>query len=66
MRRMSGGAIVIFMVFVVAAIVLKNRFFEFEGPINIAASAGAGALGGLIGAMIGMILFPKKEGDENE
>ena len=65
MRKMSGGAILVFIVCVVGVIFLKNRFVEIEGPIDIAASAGAGAIGGLVGAAIGMTLFPKK-GDEND
>ena len=65
MSKMSGGAILIFIVSVVAAIFLKNRFFEFDGPIDIGVSAGSGAIGGLIGATIGMKLFPKK-GDKND
>lgn len=60
MRRLSGGAILLFVVCVVAAIFLKNRYFAFEGPIDIGISAATGAVGGLIGAVIGMILFPKK------
>ena len=65
MKNISGGAILIFILFVVGAVFVKNRFFEFEGPIDIAVSAGAGAVGGLIGAAIGMILFPKK-GEKND
>jgi membrane associated rhomboid family serine protease len=62
---MSGGAILVFILFVVGAVFVKNRFFEFDGAIDIAVSAGAGAVGGLIGAAIGMILFPKK-GEKND
>ncbi len=65
MKRMSGGAILLFIIFVVAAMFLKNRFFEFEGPSDIIVSAVTGAVGGLIGALIGITLFPKK-GDEND
>ncbi len=65
MRRMSGGAIVLFIVFVVAAIFLKNRFFAFEGPTDIVVSALTGAVGGAVGAIIGMTLFPKKGGEND-
>ena len=35
MKNMSGAAILIFIIFVVAAMFLKNRFFEFEGAADI-------------------------------
>ena len=38
---------------------LKDLFFTFDGAMEYAASAGAGALGGIAGATIGMIVFPK-------
>ena len=65
MKHMSGGAILVFILCVVGAIIVKNRFFEFDSSIDIAVSAGAGALGGLIGGAIETILFPTK-GDEND
>lgn len=65
MKRMSGGAILVFVVFVFAAIVLKRQFFDYDGAVGIAVSAGAGAFGGLIGMVLGTKMFPKK-GDEND
>ena len=65
MSKLSLPAIVIFLLGVFSAIFLKDQFLNFEGPLEYGASAGAGALGGLIGAIAGMTLFPKK-GDKDE
>lgn len=65
MNRLSPPAIVIFLLGAIGAIYFKDQFLNFEGPLEYGASAGAGAVGGLIGAITGMILFPKK-GDKDE
>ena len=65
MKNMSGGAIIVFVVFVFAAIFLKRQFFDYDGATGIAVSAAAGAIGALVGATIGMKIFPKK-GEKND
>jgi len=65
MNRLSPPAIVIFLLGAIGAIYFKDQFLNFEGPLEYGASAGAGAIGGLIGAITGMTLFPKK-GDKDE
>ena len=65
MSKLSLPAIVIFLLGAFGAIYFKDLFLNFEGPLEYGASAGAGAVGGLIGAITGMILFPKK-GDKDE
>ncbi|MEM7459778.1 MAG: hypothetical protein AAF331_09975 [Pseudomonadota bacterium] len=65
MSKLSLPAIVIFLLGVFGAMFLKDQVLNFQGPLEYGASAGAGALGGLVGAIIGMSLFPKK-GDKND
>ncbi|MEP1142578.1 MAG: hypothetical protein ABJH52_02570 [Henriciella sp.] len=65
MSKLSLPAMIMFLIGVFGAIFLKDQFVNFEGPLEYGASAGAGAFGGLIGAVAGMTLFPKK-GDEDE
>jgi membrane associated rhomboid family serine protease len=65
MNKLSLPAIAVFLIGAVGAIFFKDLFLKFEGPMEFIASAAAGAIGGLTGAIIGMILFPKP-GDEDE
>lgn len=65
MNKLSPPAIVIFLLGAFGAIYFKDMFLNFEGPLEYGASAAAGAVGGLIGAIAGMTLFPKK-GDKDE
>ena len=65
MSRLSLPAVFTAVVFAVSGVFAKGRFLEIEGPMAYAVDAGAGALSPLVGAVIGMILFPKK-GDEND
>ena len=65
MSRLSWPAIVIFLLGAIGGSYLKDMFFSFEGPLEYGASAAAGALGGLVGAVIGMTLFPKRS-DKDE
>ena len=60
MNRLSLPAIALFLLGAIGATFLKDSFLRFEGPAEFMASAAAGATGGLIGAIIGMTLFPKK------
>ena len=61
MHRMSTGAIIVFAVFVALSILAKQLFFDFTGLTGILVAAASGGLGGLLGATIGIILFPKKD-----
>ena len=65
MSKLSLPAIGLFLLGAFGAMFLKDQFITFEGPLEYGVSAGAGAAGGLIGAIAGMILFPKK-GDKDE
>lgn len=65
MGKLSLPAIGLFLVGALGATFLKDQFFMFEGPLEYGASAGFGAAGGLIGAIIGMLIFPKRR-DEDE
>ncbi|MEL6858666.1 MAG: hypothetical protein AAFO74_09785 [Pseudomonadota bacterium] len=65
MNRLSLPAIVIFLIGAFGAMFLKDLLVTFEGPLEYGVSAAAGATGGLIGAIIGMTLFPKRS-DEDE
>lgn len=60
MNKLSLPAILIFLAGAIGAVFFKDAFLKFEGPMEFIASAGAGAVGGLVGAIIGMTLFPKK------
>jgi len=60
MNKLSPGALVIFVVCVVLSIVAQQQFFDFDGVTGVLVAAVAGALGGLIGAAIGLALFPRK------
>ncbi|MEL6415985.1 MAG: hypothetical protein AAFZ74_03335 [Pseudomonadota bacterium] len=59
MGKLSLPAIVLFLMGAFGAMFLKDLFFTFDGTMEYAASAGAGAVGGIIGAVTGMIIFPK-------
>lgn len=60
MSKLSWPAIVLFLIGAIGASYLKDMFLRFEGPLEYGASAAAGAIGGLVGAVIGMTLFPKR------
>lgn len=64
MNKLSLPAIALFLFGAIGATYFKDAFLTFEGPMEFIASAGAGAAGGLIGAIIGMLVFPKKRDDE--
>jgi len=65
MNRLSLPAIALFLFGAIGASYLKDVFFVFDGPAEFLASAGFGATGGLIGAMIGMIIFPKNNDEQD-
>ena len=62
MNRLSLPAMGLFLVGAFGAMFLKDQFLNFDGALEYGASAAAGAIGGLTGAIIGMIVFPKKGG----
>ena len=59
MGKLSLPALLLFIGGAFGAMFLKDLFFTFDGAMEYAASAGAGAIGGIAGAVIGMIVFPK-------
>lgn len=59
MGKLSLPALTLFVIGAFGAMFLKDLFFEFDGVMEYAASAGAGAIGGMVGAAIGIIIFPK-------
>ncbi|MEM9842205.1 MAG: hypothetical protein AAF767_06130 [Pseudomonadota bacterium] len=65
MNRLSLPAMVIFFAGAIGAMFLKDAIFQFDGTMEFIASAAAGAIGGLSGAIVGMIVFPKQR-DKNE
>ena len=65
MNRLSFPALILFLLGAFGAMFLKDQFLNFEGPLEYGASAAAGAIGGLVGAITGMIFFPKR-GDKND
>ena len=64
MNKLSTPALVLFLVGVFGAIYIKDQVLVFDGALEYAASAGIGALGGLVGAIAGMIIFPKPGGED--
>ena len=65
MNRLSFPALILFLLGAFGAMFLKDQFLNFEGPLEYGASAASGAIGGLIGAITGMIFYPK-QGDKND
>ena len=65
MSKMSWPAIITAVIFIFVGTFAIGRFIHVEGPMTFAVDAGTGALSAIIGAAIGMILFPKK-GEKND
>jgi len=65
MNKLSPPALILFLAGVFGAIFIKDQFLVFDGALEYAASAGIGALGGLVGATAGIIIFPKP-GDHDD
>jgi hypothetical protein len=59
MGKLSLPALILFVIGAFGAMFLKDLFFTFDGAMEYAASAGVGAIGGMAGAAIGIIIFPK-------